>query len=404
MWELIRANKRKSFYLFVVMGVILLLLGYFFGLSLIGETGGIYGVLAAIIIWIILSLVSYFSGSSILLSVSNAKEVRPDVHPQLFNVVEEMTIASNLPKMPKVYIINEDAPNAFATGRNPENCAIAVTAGLLAQMNRDELQGVVAHEMSHILNRDILFMTFSGIMMGSIIMLSNIYLRGMWFSGGSSLGRYSNRSSKSSGGLLAIITLLLAIFGPIAAQFLYFAISRKREYLADASSARLTRYPEGLASALEKLSENRFTLHGANKATAGLFIVNPLKKKGMKLSNLSSTHPPILERVRILRNMSSGANYSDYQKAYSSVKQKGEKVIPLSALASKEQIGIRDSYKAESISPTNQKRTLGDLVMKVNKYSFLLCDCGLKLKAPPEFKGKEVTCPRCGKRLTFSFE
>ena len=132
--------------------------------------------------------------------------------------------------------------------------------------------------------------------MGSIIMLSNIYLRGMWFSGGSSLGRYSNRSSKSSGGLIAIISLLLAIFGPIAAQFLYFAISRKREYLADASSARLTRYPEGLASALEKLSENRFTLHGANKATAGLFIVNPLKKKGMKLSILSSTNPPMSER------------------------------------------------------------------------------------------------------------
>ncbi len=404
MWELIRSNKRKSFYLFVGMGIILLFLGYFFGLSLIGEEGGIYGVFAAIIIWIVLSLVSYFSGSSILLSISNAKQVRPDVHPQLFNVVEEMKIASNLPKIPKIYIINEEAPNAFATGRNPENSAIAVTAGLLAQMNRDELQGVVAHEMSHILNRDILFMTFSGVMMGSIIMLSNIYLRGMWFSAGSSLGRYSNRSYKSSGGLITIITLLLAIFGPIAAQSLYFAISRKREYLADASSARLTRYPEGLASALEKLSENRYTLHGANKATAGLFIVNPLKKKGMKLSNLSSTHPPILERVRILRNMSSGANYSDYQKAYSSVKQKGENVIPLSALANKEQIGIRDSSKTESISPTNQKRTLGDLVMKVNKYSFLLCDCGLKLKAPPEFKGKEVTCPRCGKRLTFSFE
>lgn len=406
MWELIRANKRKSFYLFVVMGVILLLLGYFFGLSLIGEAGGMYGVFAAIIIWIILSLVSYFSGSSILLSVSNAKEVRPDVHPQLFNVVEEMKIASNLPKIPKIYIINEEAPNAFATGRNPENSAIAVTAGLLSQMNRDELQGVVAHEMSHILNRDILFMTFSGIMMGSIIMLSNIYLRGMWISGGSSLGRYSNRSSKSSGGLITIITLLLAIFGPIAAQFLYFAISRKREYLADASSARLTRYPEGLASALEKLSENRFTLHGANKATAGLFIVNPLKKKGMKLSNLSSTHPPILERVRILRNMSSGANYSDYQKAYSSVKQKSKSIIPLSALASKEKIGIRGSsiFGTESPPKINQKRTLGDLVMKVNKYSFLLCDCGLKLKAPPEYKGKQVSCPRCGKRLTFSFE
>ena len=385
------------------MGVILLFLGYFFGLSLIGEEGGIIGIAAALIIWIILSLVSYFSGSSILLSVSNAKEVTSDVHPQLFNVVEEMKIASNLPKMPKVYIINEEAPNAFATGRDPQNSAIAVTAGLLSQMNRDELQGDVAHEMSHILNRDILFMTFSGIMMGSIIMLSDIYLRGMWITGGS-MGRYSNRSSKNSGGLIAVISILLAIFGPIAAQFLYFAISRKREYLADASSARLTRYPEGLASALEKLSENRFTLRGANKANAGLFIVNPLKKKGMKLANLSSTHPPILERVRILRSMNSGANYSDYQKAYSSVKHKSENVIPLSGLKNKEEIGIREGSALidESTSKINQKRSLGDLVMKVNKYSFLLCDCGLKLKAPPEYVGKEVNCPRCGKRLAFS--
>ena len=403
MWELIRANKRKSFFLFIIMGIILLLLGYFFGLSLIGEEGGIIGVFVAIIIWIILSLVSYFSGSSILLSVCNAKQVSHKVHPQLFNVVEEMKIASNLPNMPKIYIINEEAPNAFATGRNPQNSAIAVTAGLLSKMNRDELQGVIAHEISHILNRDILFMTFSGIMLGSIIMLSDIYLRGMWITGGS-LGRYSNRSSKNSGGLIAIISILLAIFGPIAAQFLYFAISRKREYLADATSARLTRYPEGLASALEKLSENRFTLHGANKATAGLFIVNPLKKKGMKLSNLSSTHPPILERVRILRSMNSGVNYSDYQKAYSSIKQKGENVIPVSALADKKNIGIRESLtsQTESIPKVKQKRSLGDLVMKVNNYSFLLCDCGLKLKAPPEYKGKEVTCPRCGKRLAFS--
>jgi len=137
-----------------------------------------------------------------------------------------------------------------------------------------------------------------------------------------------------------------------------------------------------------------------------LFIVNPLKKKGMKLKNLSSTHPPISERVRILRSMNSGANYSDYQKAYSSVKQESGNVIPRSALVNKEQIGIRESVTSESASipKVNQKRSLGDLVMKVNKYSFLICECGLKLKGPPEYRGKEVTCPRCGKRLTFSTE
>lgn len=407
MWELIRANKRKSFLLFIFMGFILLLMGYTFGLYLIGEGGGIFGLFIALIIWIILSLVGYYSGSSILLSVSGAKEVKKNVHPQLFNVVEEMTIAANLPKMPKIYIVNQEAPNAFATGRDAGNSAIAVTAGLLTQMNRDELQGVVAHEISHILNRDILFMTFSGIMLGSIVLLSDVFVRGLWYSGGSSLGRYNSRSSKNSGGgIIAIVTLLLAIFGPIAAQFLYYAISRKREYLADASSARLTRYPEGLASALEKLAENRFTFHGANKATAGLFIVNPLKEQGMKLSDLSSTHPPISERINILRTMNSGVNYSDYQKAYSRISNKSEKIIPLSALGNNETIEIRDKdiSKVETISKTNQKRILGDLVMKTNDYSFLTCECGLKLKAPIEYNGKEVTCPRCGKRLMFKIE
>ncbi len=407
MWEVIQANKRKSIFLFIAMGIILLTLGYFFGESLLGEGGGSLGLLFALGVWIILSLVSYFSGSKILLAVSGAKEVNKKSMPRLFNIVEEMTIAANLPKMPKVYIMNEEAPNAFATGRDPNNCAVAVTAGLVNQMNRDELQGVIAHEISHILNRDILFMTFAGVMLGSITMVSNIYTRGIWFRGGSSLGRYNNRSSsKGNSGLFAILSLLLAILGPIAAQFLYFAISRKREYLADATGARLTRYPEGLASALEKLHQNRFTLHSANKATAGLYIVNPLKEKGMQLSNLSSTHPPLMERVRILRSMNGGANYSDYQKAYENVSKNNETVIPASALTNSQNVKARSVNRESSqdTSPRNKKRGLGDLVMKINDYSFLTCGCGLKLKAPAEYKGKQVTCPRCGNRLTFGKE
>jgi len=225
------------------MGIILLLLGYFIGGIFLGPNGGgELGVFFALLLWTILSLISYFAGSSIILTVSKAKEVTKDVHPQLFNIVEEMKIAAALPKMPKIFIISEEAPNAFATGRNPENSAVTVTAGLLSRLNRDELQGVIAHEISHIKNRDILYMTFSGVMLGSIVIISEVFLRSLWFGGGS-LNRYKNRSSGGSSAqtIITIVALILAILAPILARLLYFAISRKREYLADASGVRLTR-------------------------------------------------------------------------------------------------------------------------------------------------------------------
>ena len=400
MWELIQSNKRKSLILFLAMGIILLLLGYFIGGAFLGTNGGSeLGVFFALLIWAVMSLISYFAGSSLMLSVSRAKEVTKEVHPQLFNIVEEMKIASALPKMPKIFIINEEAPNAFAMGRNPENCAVTVTAGLLSRLNRDELQGVIAHEMSHIKNRDILYMTFAGVMLGTIVIISEVFLRGLWFGGGS-LNRYKNRSSGggSAQAIIAIAALVLAILAPILARLLYFAISRKREYLADASGVRLTRYPEGLASALEKLADNKLDLHAANKVTAGMYIVNPLKKKGMKLSDLTSTHPPISERIRILRSMSQGAGYMDYQNAYMKVKHKTERLIPNSVLNTDEKIGIRDASASEgAIDKKNYRRNLGDLVMNVNGYSFVNCACGLKLKIPPTYKKSEVRCPRCGR-------
>ncbi|MGB5139815.1 MAG: M48 family metalloprotease, partial [Candidatus Zixiibacteriota bacterium] len=172
MWELISQNKRRSVVLFFAMGAVLLLLGYFVGVAYAPPDGGIFGILLAGVIWLIMSSISYFSGDSVMLSVAGAKEITRDVHPQLFNVVEEMKIAGSLPKMPKVYIIDSQAPNAFATGRKAENSSIAVTSGLVAGMNRDELQGVVAHETGHILNRDILFITFAGVMLGTIVIIS----------------------------------------------------------------------------------------------------------------------------------------------------------------------------------------------------------------------------------------
>jgi len=275
MWELIRANRRKSIVLFGVMGISLMALGYVAGSAFFPD-GGIAGLFIALMIWTILSLVSYFRGSSILLAVSKAQEVTHDVHPRLFNVVEEMKIAANLPAMPKVYIIPDPAPNAFATGMKPEKSAVAITAGLLSKLNRDELQGVVAHEMAHILNRDVLFVTFDGILLGSIVLISQVFLRGMFYS--SLSGRRYSGSSRDGGGqaqlVMMVVAIVLAILVPIMARLLYFAISRKREYLADASAARLTRYPEGLASALEKIASSDLDLASANKVTAPMFEGN----------------------------------------------------------------------------------------------------------------------------------
>ncbi len=408
MWELIRANRRKSLILFVMMGVILLLLGFVIGTAFGGPQMGYTGIIIATLIWLIMTLVGIYSGSSILLATSNATKVDRSVHPRLFNVVEEMQMAAGLKKMPEVYIIQSNALNAFATGRNPENSAIAVTAGLLAVANRDELQGVVAHEMSHIVNRDIRFMTFAGIMLGSIVLISQVFMRGMFYS---SMGRYRGSSKDNGAGQLIImaVALLFAILAPIAAQLLYFAVSRKREYLADASAVKLTRYPEGLASALEKISGSSADLESANKVTAPMFIANPLKAKGQRMRNLSSTHPPIEERIRILRVLS-GASYVNYQETWQQVTGRSSTLLPGSALAETESMAFRRKgealipepaglpFEAPSASQGSKefRRSAGNLVMAANGFRFLDCRCGLKFKIPPGFKAKQLKCSKCG--------
>lgn len=402
MWELIQSNKRKSLILFFGMGALLILIGFVFGSYYNSETGGAVGVFFAILLWMILSAVSYFGGSKILLAVSGAKEVTKEIHPQLYNVVEEMKIAAGVPYFPKIYIIDDPAPNAFATGVKPENSAIAVTSGLLSTLNRYELQGVVAHEMSHIINRDILLMTFAGMMLGAITLMSEVFFRGMYFGSGS---RYRSRSSsKSSSGqaqvVIMILAMVLAILGPILAQLFYFAISRKREYLADASAARLTRYPEGLASALEKIANSTYTLRTANKVTAPMYIVNPLKKEGMKLADLTSTHPPISERIKILRALQQGIGYKEYQKIYEMISGKKEKIIPDSAL--KEAVPampLQSAFTEEKdFNPVEAKRQTGDILMKMNDYQFINCSCGVRIKVPPDYNKSIVVCPRCGRK------
>jgi heat shock protein HtpX len=403
MWELIRTNKRNSILLMILMAGVLLLLGFVIGMAAIGPEGGLFGVAIAAGIWLVLALVSFSSGDQILLTASGAKRVTHDVHPQLFNVVEEMKIAAGLPAMPKVYIINDPAPNAFATGRSPESASIAVTAGLLARLSRNELQGVVAHEMSHILHRDILYITLAGIMLGGVVLLSQVFMRGMFYGSMGSRRRYSsdNRGGGQAQLVLVLIAVAAAILAPILAQLLYFALSRRREYLADAGGARLTRYPEGLASALEKIAGDPSPqLAAANDVTAPMFFANPFKKRGQRgLSDLTSTHPPISERIRILRSMSQGASYKDYAQAYTTV-TRSKNIVPAAALSG-EDVQIRQGQPAAARQETAQKQVhqVGDIMRKVNGFLFLTCACGLKLKIPPNFKADAIQCPRCSRRL-----
>ncbi len=377
------------------MGVGLMMLGAAISYYLNPAGMGIDGIIIATLIWVIMSLISYYNGAKILLSASKARKVTKEVHPQLFNIVEEMKIASGLPVMPEIYIINEEAPNAFAAGRSPKHAVVAVTAGLLTRLNRDELQGVIAHEMGHIRNRDIRFMTLAGVMLGSIVMISQIFLRGMLYTGGGARYRSSNSNSGQGQAIIMVVAVVLSILVPIFATMLYYSISRKREYLADASGARFTRYPEGLASALEKISGAHIEMKSSNDVTAPMYIALPFSKK-RKSAGLYSTHPPIEDRIRILRAMH-GAGYLNYQEAYNEVKGKKSSIIPGSGLKEGADPGIRSAFESPAVDLKNLKRNTGDLMMAVNNYSFIDCSCGLRIKVPPEYSSNVVRCPRCGK-------
>jgi heat shock protein HtpX len=392
MWEQIRSNQIRSIVLVAGMAVLLLLIGYFLGAALWGDPIG--GLFIALVIWVVMTLIGYFQGDSIFLALSGAKRIERDDHPRLYNIVEEMKIASGLLHMPAVYIIDDPAMNAFATGRDPKRASVAVTSGLLQKLNRDELQGVIGHELAHIKNRDVLLMTLCGVLLGTIVILA-WYVSRMLFWGGMFGGR---RSSSSGGGkaeiIILIVGIILMILAPIIAQLIYFAISRKREYLADASSAQYTRYPEGLASALEKLGGSRVQLQSANQALAPMYIINPFRKEGMAASDLTSTHPPISERVRILRSMGGGASFADYNNAYARVHKGGGSIIPASALAGAAAVGLRVAEPEPG--KLERAREVSDLMWRQNNYKTINCNCGTKLKVPPKFKKANVKCPHCG--------
>jgi heat shock protein HtpX len=395
-WEQIRSNQIRSVVLTIGMGALLILIGYFLGLYFFDSATG--GLIIAILVWAILSLIGYFQGDSILLSMSRAKKISRDDHPRLYNVVEEMKIASGLEKVPDIYIIDDPALNAFATGRDPNRASVAITSGLLQKLNRDELQGVIGHEISHIKNRDVLLMAMCSILLGTIVLLAWYGSRLLFFGGAG-----SRRSSSSGGGgqaqiIILVVALVFMILAPIFAQLIYFAISRKREYLADASSALYTRNPEGLASALEKLGASTGQLKSANKATAPMYIINPFRRKGMTASDLTSTHPPISERIRILRAMA-GASFNDYDQAYRQVHRGGRGVVPAASLAAGTVPIATVKLEGEASEPNEiqRARETSDAMWRLSNYNTITCDCGAKLRVPPTFKEPTIKCPHCGR-------
>jgi len=295
----IASNIRKTWLLFVIFLVVIIGLGWFLSYYL-GNRSILFG---AVIFSFFMSFISYWYSDKIVLAISKAKPLKKEESPGIYRIVEKLCAIANLP-VPKIYVVQEAAPNAFATGRNPKKAIIAVTTGLLETLSGSELEGVISHELSHIGNRDILLQTVVVMLVGSAVMLSDLFLRRMMWDG---LSRRDNREGTGDlRAIMLIVALIAVILSPLIAKLIQLAISRKREFLADASGVLLTHRPKELAGALEKISQNQTPLKIANKATAHLFIASPFKGQQAKglLVRLFSTHPPVEERVKRLRGMS----------------------------------------------------------------------------------------------------
>jgi len=287
-------NIRKTWILMFIFVVVVVGIAWVFSYTLENQMIFVWALIGSLF----MNFISYWYSDSIVLSISNAKPVDTSTSEgkRIYRLLENLAITAGLP-MPKLYIIQDTAMNAFATGRDPEHSAIALTTGIIDRLEQIELEGVIAHELSHIGNRDTLIQTISVVLVGLVALLSDWFLRISFWGG----GKHNNDDNSKLGLIVGIIAVVLAILAPIFVQLLHFAISRKREYLADASGALLTRYPEGLASALEKISQDTEPLEVANRATAHLFISNPFKGGGIK--DWMSTHPPTEKRIQALRNI-----------------------------------------------------------------------------------------------------
>jgi heat shock protein HtpX len=431
MWEAIAANRRRSALLIVLMGVTLLTLGATIGMwvgsnltpswpeafdygTFDGETFdrvpggdllwfGVYGAVCAAVVWLVLWLIAVFQGDRVVLSSVSARQIDKKDSPRLWNIVEEMSLAAGLPQLPAVYLVEDPAPNAFAVGRNPRNASVAVTSGLLRLLDRDELQGVVAHEIGHIHNLDIRFMTLAAVLVGSVELISHAFLRvGPYATHGRRMGAHGPRSGGRAGALL-IVAAVVAALSPLLIRLLYLACSRRREFLADASAARFSRYPEGLASALEKITVHHqgYRVAGFNNAVAPLCIVSPLEH--LKLASFASTHPPTEVRVKILRSMGGGAGYVDYQAAWERIQGRAGRLAALEAAArGAEAVRARGASPGKPEDPVSdavgRAREVADLIDRFANYLLIPCACGMRIKVPPDYRRDSVECPRCSRR------
>ncbi|HEU5203396.1 MAG TPA: M48 family metallopeptidase [Candidatus Limnocylindrales bacterium] len=302
------ANRRNSFLLAAFVVAVLCLLGFFVGYAIAGDpAGGVAATGAALLLGSVIAVGTYFQGDKLVLAASGARPVDAQAAPQLMNVVQEMAIAANVP-MPAVYVIDDSAPNAFATGRDPKHASVAITTGLLEKLDREELQGVIGHELSHVRNFDIRFALIVGVMVGAIAILADFFLRFTFWGGGR-----RGRDRDGGGGaqlIIFFIAIALAILAPIIARFIQLAVSRQREYLADASAVELTRNPYGLERALAKISADTEVLEVANRGTQHMYFTNPIKKFEERSSNLFSTHPAIVDRINRLRELTGEAPLS----------------------------------------------------------------------------------------------
>jgi len=300
MYNQIAQNKRNTWFILILFISFFMAVGYGYGYVYTQNKEqsvgflGIFGIVA-----IIYAMISYFSAGKITLAIAHAKEIQKQDNPMLYRTIENLSIATGVP-MPKIYIIDDTALNAFATGRDPNHASVAITKGLLDQLDKSELEGVMAHELSHVQNYDIRLQSLTVALIGLIALVSDMFLRSMFYGGS------RRRDSKQGGGIVILIGFALALLSPVIAKLMHLAISRQREFLADASGAMITRYPEGLARALEKIKADKEPLEVANKATAHMYIENPLRnEQGMKwLNSLFSTHPDTDERIARLRGMS----------------------------------------------------------------------------------------------------
>jgi heat shock protein HtpX len=417
MWEQIRYNQTRTAMLLAGMAAVLLLaccaLSIFYG--------GIYrfgtfecivtGVIIASSIWIVASLIAYSRGDDTLLRLVGARKISSSDHPRLYNIVEELKIGSGLDTMPSLYIVDDPAMNAFAIGCRPEKAAIIVTSGLLNKLSRDELQGVIGHEMAHINNRDVLLMTLCITLLSSITLIGRAMTRGAIPKEKYAPQKWGWRIMLVSLFIAIVATIILisgqpfmatfiyvialALSMPTVAHLIYYATSRRREYLADASSALYTRYPEGLATALEKIAASTNQVLSANPATAPIYIVNPFREPGRAASDITSTHPPISERIHILRSMSH-ISFADYDRAYREVRGLDKGIIPTTAMAATGIIPMRAAMP-DDLNDIQRARETSNVLWNINNYKLINCTCGTRMRLPPSFKLHEVRCPHCGK-------